>query len=44
MTYQPRRPTRHADAAVTALLRGAGAALFGLTLAVVYVAVVMVLA
>jgi len=43
MTYQPRRPSRHADAAVTALLRVAGAVALGVTLAVVYV-VVMVLA
>ena len=44
MTYQPTpRPTRHADAAVTALLRVAGAALFGLTLAVVYVVTLVLL-
>ena len=41
MTYQPRRPTRSADAAVTALFRVAGAALFGVTLAVIYFAVLM---
>ena len=41
MTYQPRRPSRHADAAVTALLRVAGAALFGVTLALIYVAVLV---
>ena len=41
MTYQPRRPSRHADAAVTALLRAAGAALFAFTLAVVYVVVLV---
>ena len=41
MTYQPRRPSRHADAAVTALLRVAGAVVFGVTLALVYVAVLV---
>ena len=44
MIYQPlRRPTRYANAAVTALLRVAGAAVFAAALAIVYV-VVMVLA
>jgi len=43
MTYQPRRPSRHADAAVSALLRVVGAVALGVTLAIVYV-VVMVLA
>ena len=45
MIYQPplRRPTRHADAAKAALLRVAGAAVFGAALAIVYVAA-MVLA
>lgn len=41
MTYQPSRPTRHADAAASALLRVASAALFGLTLAVIYVIVIV---
>jgi len=39
----PHRPTRHADAAVTALLRVAGAVALGAALAVVYI-VLMVLA
>lgn len=44
MTYQPTpRPTRHADAAVSALLSGAGAVLFFLTLAIVYVVITLVL-
>ena len=43
MTYQPRRPSRHADAAASALLRAAGAALFAFTLAVVYVVVMVLL-
>ena len=33
----PPRPTRHADAAVTALLHVCGAALFAAALAIVYV-------
>jgi len=43
MTYQPRRPTRYADAAVSALLRAAGAVMFGFTLAIVYVVITLVL-
>jgi len=43
MTYQPRRPARHAAAAVSALLRVGGAVALGVTLAIVYV-VVLVLA
>lgn len=45
MIYQPppRRPSRHADAAVTALLRAAGAVVLGATLTIVYVVVVLVL-
>ena len=45
MIYQPplRRPTRFADAAKAQLLRGAGAVALGVTLAVVYI-VLMVLA
>ena len=37
----PPRPTRHADAAVSAFLRVGGAALFGFTLAIVYVLLVL---
>jgi hypothetical protein len=39
----PPRPTRLADAAVTALLRAAGAVALGVTLAIVYVVLVLVL-